>query len=337
MRAKLLGLFVIAIFLTTCSFSREKDTEREFERLVFAAKMAKLEDRLHAIDRYFADLDRRYEEWESRQTLLAERRLGERLDQFSRSLLHEFSGAESRPVPAAYVRRAESARKQAAMVAPIVRFDGEEAAGSGVVVYTRRGAGLETEVFVLTAYHAIRNIIAEGGNPAALKVIVYNHEAGRTCEAKGSLYSHSESQDLAVVRVLLPAAEPVPIKAKFASLGQAIAAPIFTPVYTVGCPMRTDPIATFGEIANKRSIVGNATYWMVTAPAYLGNSGGGVFLAETGELIGLYSKIYTYGRGRPTVVTHMGLVTPMSVIVEFLEKSGLDFIIDKLHSARRSD
>ena len=63
---------------------------------------------------------------------------------------------------------------------------------------------------------------------------------------------------------------------------------------------------------------------MVSTPAYFGNSGGGVFLAETCELIGIFSKIYTHGTYQPQVITHMGLAVPINVIHDWLDEIGFD-------------
>ena len=50
--------------------------------------------------------------------------------------------------------------------------------------------------------------------------------------------------------------------------------------------------------------------------------GGGIYDAETHELLGIFSKIYTHGSLRPTVVPHMGLVTPLDQIYAWLEQEG---------------
>jgi hypothetical protein len=69
---------------------------------------------------------------------------------------------------------------------------------------------------------------------------------------------------------------------------------------------------------------------MINAPTYFGNSGGGVFHGKTRELIGVFSKIYTHGAGRPTVIPHMGLATPLRTVVEFLDKHGYGFVVKGL-------
>ena len=95
---------------------------------------------------------------------------------------------------------------------------------------------------------------------------------------------------------------------------------IFDSVYAVGCPLGNDPIPTHGEIATVDHEVDGEHYWMINAPTYIGNSGGGIFDSDTHELLGIFSKIYTHGTLRPTIVPHMGLVTPMSAIYDWLEQ-----------------
>ncbi|MFQ5634674.1 MAG: FAD-dependent oxidoreductase, partial [Gammaproteobacteria bacterium] len=51
-----------------------------------------------------------------------------------------------------------------------------------------------------------------------------------------------------------------------------------------------------GEVADERHEVDGEHYWMISAPTYIGNSGGGIFDAQTHELLAVFSKIYTHGR-----------------------------------------
>ena len=102
---------------------------------------------------------------------------------------------------------------------------------------------------------------------------------------------------------------------------------VFTGVYAVGCPLGNDPIPTGGFVSSLRNDVGGCNYWMINAPTYFGNSGGGIFLESTHELVAVFSKIYTHGKGKPVVITHMGLATPISVIEEWLEREGYGFLL----------
>ena len=73
---------------------------------------------------------------------------------------------------------------------------------------------------------------------------------------------------------------------------------------------------------------------MISAPTYIGNSGGGIFDAETHHLIGIFSKIYTHGSMRSSIVPHMGLVTPLTAIYTWLEEEGYSAMIPEQGSAR---
>ena len=73
---------------------------------------------------------------------------------------------------------------------------------------------------------------------------------------------------------------------------------------------------------------------MISAPTYIGNSGGGIYDAETHELLGIFSKIYTHGSLRPTVVPHMGLVTSLKTIYDWLDSVGLASMEAKEDSVR---
>ena len=66
---------------------------------------------------------------------------------------------------------------------------------------------------------------------------------------------------------------------------------------------------------------------MINAPTYFGNSGGGIYRADTHQLIGVFSKIYTHGKGRPVVVPHMGLCTPIDQIYDWLEDNKLSHLL----------
>jgi hypothetical protein len=104
---------------------------------------------------------------------------------------------------------------------------------------------------------------------------------------------------------------------------------IFDPVVAVGCPLGNDPIPTRGEIATCNHEVDGERYWMINAPTYIGNSGGGIFASGTHELLGIFSKIYTHGSLRPTIVPHMGLVTPMSKIYDWFAEVGYGELIPR--------
>jgi S1-C subfamily serine protease len=134
------------------------------------------------------------------------------------------------------------------------------------------------------------------------------------------LVAHDVDLDLALLE--LDIAERVPNGARLPTRERLAEVQVFDPVYAVGCPLGNDPIPTAGEIASTNHRVDGSSYWMISAPTYIGNSGGGIFDARTHELLGIFSKIYTHGSLRSTIVPHMGLVTPMPTIYEWFESVG---------------
>ena len=65
---------------------------------------------------------------------------------------------------------------------------------------------------------------------------------------------------------------------------------------------------------------------MSSSQIIYGNSGGAMFLAETGELIGIPSLVPVVGWGM--AVTHMGLFIPVERIYDWLKEEHYDFIYD---------
>jgi S1-C subfamily serine protease len=104
---------------------------------------------------------------------------------------------------------------------------------------------------------------------------------------------------------------------------------VFSPAYAVGCPLGNRPLPTLGEISSRKKRVGSQVFWMLNAPTFFGNSGGGVYQVPTCRLIGVSSMIYTYGKRNPTVVPHMGLFVPLETIYGWLDAQGYSFVYER--------
>ncbi|MBI3819338.1 MAG: trypsin-like peptidase domain-containing protein [Planctomycetes bacterium] len=212
------------------------------------------------------------------------------------------------------------------MLAPIVQLNGEDTVGSGVLIYSQKDGNNKTVTLVLSSYHVVRNILAETGDANKDKGIRLNlYVDGTTAQEVADMVAHDEDRDLVLLK--MRGERICKSVARLFRPENAPAISVFSPIYAVGCPLGNDPIPTGGEIASLKNSVNNRNYWMINAPTYFGNSGGGVFLAKSHELIGIFSKIYTHGTGRPTVIPHMGLVTPIDSVGEFLEKNGYGFAV----------
>jgi hypothetical protein len=207
------------------------------------------------------------------------------------------------------------------LVGPTVQLAGDESVGSGVVLRSRRRAGTDPAVydtFVMTAWHVVRDIIV-GDLERPVPVTIYSLD-GSIDSQTATLLTHDAARDVALLR--LDSDAPVACGAELASPARIAAYGIFDQIYAVGCPLGNDPIPTPGEISTLRHVVDGVNYWMINAPTYIGNSGGGIFDAQTHELLGIFSKIYTHGTVRPTIVPHMGLVTPLDDVYGWLAAEG---------------
>lgn len=214
------------------------------------------------------------------------------------------------------------------LVGPTVQLSGENSVGSGVLLRSkesgRTGSGTPVhETYVLTAWHVVRDII-EGDLEMPVPVSIYRPDGSIVMES-AILLAHDADIDAAILRLDLT--RPVDYGADLATRTRLEQARIFERIYAVGCPLGNDPIPTPGEIATRTHVVDDVNYWMINAPTYIGNSGGGIFDAQTHELLGIFSKIYTHGALRPTIVPHMGLVTPLGPIYDWLEDEGYAHIV----------
>jgi len=207
------------------------------------------------------------------------------------------------------------------LVGPVVQIAGETTVGSGVLLEsTRLSASDPWKTNLLTSWHVVRDIYSapdQTDEPIPVKIYL---EDGTTRLETATLQAYDVQLDMALLQ--LDTGDRVPHGARLPSRQRLDEIQVFDPVYAVGCPLGNDPIPTAGEVASTTHHVDGSSYWMISAPTYIGNSGGGIFDARSHELIGIFSKIYTHGSLRSTIVPHMGLVTPMPAIYDWFERVG---------------
>jgi S1-C subfamily serine protease len=206
------------------------------------------------------------------------------------------------------------------LVGPVVQIAGDATVGSGVLLESRRVEEDAWLTYLLTSWHVVRDIYGTTDRvdmPVDVKVYLEN---GTTRVETARMLIYDVDLDAALLR--LETAQPVEFGARLAPRSRVEGVQVFDSVYAVGCPLGNDPIPTAGEVAATRHLVDGETYWMISAPTYIGNSGGGIFDAESHELLGIFSKIYTHGTMRSTIVPHMGLVTPLAKIYDWLDTAG---------------
>lgn len=234
-----------------------------------------------------------------------------------------------------------SEQLRARILHPVFQIDADESVGSAVLVW--RGEDERGSYYLaLSAQHVLRDLVhpsdSEAGAAdaaAAAEAVpasamadlervpipcVFDQLGPQPLRVSGRLIAENPLADLALLE-LRTEADLGPV-ARLAPRSAAQRVNSFTPIWTVGCPLGTTAQATRGEVTRTDWKVGSQPYWMVSSPAYFGNSGGGVFLADSLELVGVFSKIYTHGSFRPQVVTHMGLAVPLDVLHDWLAEIG---------------
>ena len=221
------------------------------------------------------------------------------------------------------------------MLLPTVQLNGEDTVGSGTLVFSDVNPKTnKVESYVLTSHHVVRNILADTPKAAHEGLDVTVYLPGDRVNVKGKMIACETKIDAALVQLqtdrkfefvanVLPRTECTQVK-------------VWEPVCAVGCPLGNDPVPSHGEVSSLRNELNGANYWMINAPTYFGNSGGGIYRADTRQLMGVFSKIYTHGKGTPVVVPHMGLCTPIELVYEWLEKEKLDHLLQS-NSVQRVD
>lgn len=219
-------------------------------------------------------------------------------------------------------RRAEALRRE--ILEPVFLLAGDQAVGSAVLVARLPLADGRFRYRALTAWHVVRDILAErppGSDPGTEDLEAVVERRGRELHLAARLEARDPGRDLALLH--LDTAEDLRPLAHLAPAERARDIRVFTPLYAVGCPLGTAPQATRGELTREHWRLEGRDWWMVSTPAWFGNSGGGVFLADTRELVGIYARIYTQGGYRPQVIPHMGLAVRLEDIHAWLEDLGV--------------
>ncbi len=234
-------------------------------------------------------------------------------------------------------RLAERDRKrmQELMIHPTAQLRGNGTVGSGVLLYSqeqpseRPGAEVLCTTFVLTAHHVVLEVTGDRVDSSEVrKVNILTDATADDFETfAASLVLEDRERDLALLR--LNTGRRVDSLVEFMPAQDLAALDVFSPTYAVGCPLGNRPMPTLGEISSCNKEVGRQTFWMLNAPTFFGNSGGGVYFARDFKFIGISSMIYTYGKKTPSVVPHMGLFVPLRNIYEWLDEEGFSFIYER--------
>lgn len=210
------------------------------------------------------------------------------------------------------------------ILAPSVQINGGGGVGGGTLIYSRPG-----HTYVITAWHVVQKAVLrdeDGERHETVEVRIFDG-SGRTLDAvEAELTGYHEAKDLALLR--LHTRRVYPGVARLASRDTLRRVRVFEPIYAVGCPLGHDPLPTPGEIATLRKEVGGERFWMMNAPTIFGNSGGGIFQRETREMIGVSVMVCTYDGVVSTPVPHLGILTSLDTVYDWLDSLHYGFIYD---------
>lgn len=217
-----------------------------------------------------------------------------------------------------------------ALMGPTVRINATHEVGSGTVLWSRFNGPGRARSYVLTAWH----ILQEEVEGAFFEIDLYEDGQPLRTE-RGRLVAHDARLDLALVEV--DSAQPHRFLANLPARQDTKGLHIFTPIYAIGCPLGYPPLPTSGELTSRDKVLDGNHYWMVNAPTIFGNSGGGIYTAQSHLLIGVLSRISAYKNMIDVAVPHMGLVTPIDRVYDWFDSTPYGFVyLDRLAEAELS-
>ena len=209
------------------------------------------------------------------------------------------------------------------------QVNGKGGIGGGTVIYSRPDGDRGALTYILTAYHVIHRSLSSQDNKEVREPVgirLFDEAGVSLAEHNAEILSYDDKQDIALLRVWLP--RPTPHVAKLAAPEKVRGIRVFTPVYAVGCPLGHDPMPTLGQIASLHKEVNGAPFWMMNAPTIFGNSGGGIFLTDSLELVGISSMICTYDQFISMPVPHLGILVSMDNVYGWLDRQYLQYVYD---------
>lgn len=228
------------------------------------------------------------------------------------------------------------------LLLPVVRIRAEKSTGSGTVVYSKgtlNGRGQST--YVLTNCHVVsgliqlrdewnsllqRNVKKDTLAVADIDFFEYawDSRAVGAMTIQSDIVAYDKNEDLALLHLRSP--REVLAVAKLYPCNKELDLRASMPVYCVGAGMGESPVITTGMLSQFGIEINNREFWMATAPAIFGNSGGALFLGDVNQLLGVPALLAVSFFGQ--TVTHLMYAIPITRIYEFLEAQRFRFIYD---------
>ena len=229
---------------------------------------------------------------------------------------------------------------------PVVRVRTQKAGGSGTVIYSKPNPENKEEyqTFIMTCSHVIDDAITykKEFHPVLKKDIkqevlekvnvelfdyVYLSRINSSNIHRADIVAYDKTHDIAVL--LLESPKPFPFVAQIIPKDKIKDVKLFTPAFSSGCSLGHDPIFNDGRITYLSEIIDNKLYWMTNCSSIFGNSGGAIFLAETGEQVGITARISAIQLGFGVdIITWMGFSVAPQRFYEFFDEQELKFLYD---------
>uniref|UniRef100_A0A6M3LSF4 Putative trypsin-like peptidase domain containing protein n=1 Tax=viral metagenome TaxID=1070528 RepID=A0A6M3LSF4_9ZZZZ len=231
------------------------------------------------------------------------------------------------------------------MIYPIVRVTTGQAGGSGTLVYSKPVNDPATQdkysTYVLTNFHVIagaisrtsewdsdlkKNVQVEHRGTVYVEIFQYRGVSTTigVLKVESDIAVYNENEDMALLH--LRTEKQIKNIADIAIPGSVPELVVMSPTVAVGCSLLFPPLPTTGILTRLNLLVYSLPYHMSSSQIIYGNSGGAMFVGDTGRFIGIPSLVAVAGWSTP--ITHMGLFIPIERICTWLKKQHYQFIYD---------
>ena len=227
---------------------------------------------------------------------------------------------------------------------PVVRVRTQKAGGSGTIIYSKPNKNNKYESFVMTCAHVVddaidikkewdsilkRKIEKEFTEQVQVEMFDYIDlsKVNSSNAYRADIVTYDKQVDIAILKLESP--KQCPYVAKLIDKDKVDSLRLFMDAFASGCSLGHDPICNQGQITYLNEKIDNRQYLMSNCSSIFGNSGGALFLADTGEQIGITARISAIQLGFGVdIITWMGFSISPSEIYKFIDEQELRFLYD---------
>jgi len=227
---------------------------------------------------------------------------------------------------------------------PVVRVRTLKAGGSGTIIYSKPDKQNKYESFVITCAHVIDDAISikrewdsflkrkiEKEFTEQVQVEIFDYvdlsKVNSSNAIRADIIAYDKLVDIAILKLDSP--KPCPYIAKLIDKDKIDSPRLFMDAYASGCSLGHDPICNQGQITYLNEKIENKQYLMSNCSSIFGNSGGALFLADTGEQVGITARISSIQLGFGfDIITWMGFSIAPQEIYKFIDEQELKFLYD---------